>query len=181
MDTTRFPVIFFDGVTPEEVARVFGKTELQWQIALLRIAQLLTAGLRVRRLHHRDGSLQGKVQYGFRGQLDLLALAGGLRSATHAGARCGTDGSALTATRDRANDAANDRPSAYLFGCVLAARTAFFPVLVGLQVVALAVCRDAVELQHHYGLSRELARALDFDNVPCDVGAGWDRFRPFGG
>jgi hypothetical protein len=55
----------------EEGACVFRKTELEDSSALsrcrvlVRITQLLTAGVGIRRPDHRHGSLQGKVQHSF--------------------------------------------------------------------------------------------------------------------
>ena len=85
------------------------------------IVELWPTGVRVGRLDHRDRGLQGEVQHGLRGQLDLLALAGGLCAPADSGACCGADGRTLAAARDGADNAPQDRASAYFFSGILAA------------------------------------------------------------
>src|ERR1039458_1851707 len=113
----------------------------------MHIVQLWAAGVRFRWLDHRDRSLQGEVQHGLRGELDLLTLAGGLFAPTDSGARRSADHGTLSAAGDGTDDAAQNCATADFFRSILALRTAFFSELIRLQVVAFAVRRDAIELQ----------------------------------
>ena len=80
----------------------------------------------------------------------MLALGGRLNAATQTAAcRC-ADRGPLAAAGDGADDGSNARSRAYLRGCILAARRALPPVLIGLQAVVFASRRDAIQLQSHH-------------------------------
>ena len=122
--------------------------------------------------NHRQRSLQGEVQDGFRGQLDLLSLGGCLYSATQSAASRRANCSSLATARDSANDSPNAGAGSDLRGGILATRRSLARVLVGLNAVVLAYAAKAVELQREQRLSRELASALHGDNMAFDVEAG---------
>src|SRR4030081_3542520 len=105
---------------------------------LLRLSQLLPVGIRIRRLNHCYRSLQREVQHGFRGQLDLLTLGGGLHATTDSAACRRTDSCTFPATCNRANDGAEGSSATDLLSGILAARTALLLVLIGLNVVGPA-------------------------------------------
>ena len=122
-------------------------------------------------LHHGDRSLQREVQYRLRRKLDLLALGNLLRSGAHARASGAANRRALAATRDRADDAPKNRATANFFGGILAARTSFFAVLVGLQAIGLAARRKTIELEHNIGLAFKFPGALHINKVPLKLGS----------
>src|SRR5580765_3295389 len=117
---------------------------------LLLTLELLSVGLGRRSLHDSDRLLKDEVEYGFRGQLDLLAFRRGLNTAADASSGCRADGCSFATPCDRSDDATDGRARANLFSCILSAGTALFRVLVGLNVVRLAGGREAIDLHHDF-------------------------------
>src|ERR1700730_8224099 len=95
-------------------------------------------------LHDRQGRLQGKVQDGFRGQLDLLTLGRRLHAPTQASAGSRANRSSLASASNGANDGSDAGAGADLRRCVLAPRRTLPPVLIRLQAVVFASSRNAI-------------------------------------
>ena len=88
------------------------------------LLQLLAFPRPLGRGKHVHGSLQGKVQDGFRSQLDLLALGCGLYAAAKSTACRSSYARSFTATGDSADDGADCSSGSYFRRGVFAARGA---------------------------------------------------------
>jgi len=140
----------------------------------LRVAQFWPIRIGIRRLHDSDRSLQGEVQHGFRGEIDLLALARGLHTAANPSAGGASNRRAFASTKNSSQHRTDYGPGSHLLRGILAAGTAFLAILIGLNVIGLPAGSNAVELQHDQRLPGELSGALQLRDVPRDVTARRD-------
>src|SRR5882724_9489360 len=131
--------------------------------------------IRPLRLHNRQRCLQGKVQDGLRRQLDLLALGRRLYAPTQTSAGGCADRSSLASAGNRTDDGSDSGACPDLRGRVFAPRRTLTPILIGLQTVVFASSRNAVQLQSHHGLTRELPGALHLYQMTFNVVAWGDR------
>jgi len=134
-------------------------------LIFLWVTERLAPGIRVLRWQYRNWRLQGKVQHGFRGQLDLLTMGSRLDAPAQAAAGGGADGRAFASACKGTDQGSDARTRANFFGSVLAARTSLAFVLVGLNVVVIVARLQPVKLQYQLGLSGKLAGALHLDHV----------------
>ena len=119
--------------------------------------------------HNGDRCLQVEGDNCLGTEFYLLAFAGCLNSAAHAGSGRRSNASAFSASSESAYEGADQSAPAYLLSCVLSARAAFAAELVSLNVVILVPHFYAIELQLKQRFSREFAGTLKVGDVAFNV------------